>query len=280
VLDRREFVWRVSAAAVAVPGPLLALSAALEAQVEIPSEFDTSLDSIAVAFRAGTGTTMGYLSQPKKAGPYPGLVLLHDVAGLTAGTRGAARNVATSGYAVVAPDFLSPQGGVASFRGFNAEVTKAIAAMTPAAVAPQAIGALAFVKSHGGSGGRGTALVGFGWGATQAVLFAAGRSDVAACVAFYPDAQRVLPVLAKTSAPVLAILAGEDPETKDSAERFAQVTVAGRHPHAAKVFAGMARGFHDPGETKIYKPEPAKQAWAAAIEHLDAHAKPASTTGA
>ena len=46
-------------------------------------------------------------------------------------------------------------------------------------------------------------------------------------------------------------------------------------PHAAKVFAGMARGFHDPGETKVYKADAAKQAWSAAIEHLDAHAKKA-----
>jgi len=142
-------------------------------------------------------------------------------------------------------------------------------------VAPQAAAALAYVKSHGGGAGRGVALVGFGWGATQAVLFAAGRADVAACVAFYPDPKLALPALAKTSAPVLAILAGDDPEAAGAAERITQVAVGGRRPHAAKVFAGMARGFHDPGETKVYKADAAKQAWSAAIEHLDAHAKKA-----
>ena len=53
-----------------------------------------------------------------------------------------------------------------------------------------------------------------------------------------------------------------------------------QQPHAAKVFAGTARGFYDPGETKIYKPEAAKQAWAAAMAHLDAHAKRATGSAA
>jgi carboxymethylenebutenolidase len=188
-----------------------------------------------------------------------------------------ARHLATSGYAVVAPDLLSPRGGVASFRNVDADVQRAVTATTAAAVTPQMIAALSYVKSHGGGGGRGLGLVGFGWGGTQAVLFAAGRSDVAACVAFYPDPKLALPALAKTHAPVLAILAGDDPETSGAAERFAQVTVAGRTPHVAKLFAGAGRGFHDPGAAKIYKADLAKQAWTAAIDHLDAHTKKAQT---
>ena len=256
MLGRREFIhgWSV-----------LALAASLDAQVEVPSEFDTSLESIAVAFKAPTGMTMGYLSQPKASGARPGVVVLHDTAGLTNGIRGAARTVATGGYAVVAPDFLSPQGGVASFRGVDPDVRKAVAAITPAALLPQAVAALAFVRSHGGSGGRGVALVGFGWGATQAVQCAAGRTDVAACVAFSPELKTVLPALARTSAPVLVISAGDDPDGAAASDKI-------RAPHAVKVFAGTARGFHDPGETKAYKPEAAKQAWAAAMAHLQAHA--------
>jgi hypothetical protein len=76
---------------------------------------------------------------------------------------------------------------------------------------------------------------------------------------------------------VLAILAGDDPDTSGAAERFAQVTVGGRKPHAAKVFPGVGRGFHDPGAAKIYKADVAKQAWSAAIEHLDAYAKKPQT---
>jgi carboxymethylenebutenolidase len=250
---------------------MAAMAAVLNAQIQIPSEFDTSLDSIAVAFRGGAAMTLGYLSQPKAKGPHPGAVLLHDVAGLTTGVRGVARNLATSGYVVVAPDFLSLQGGVASFRSIEADVKKAVTATNAAAVGPQATGALTFLKAHGAD--RGVGLMGFGWGATQAMLFAAGRTDVAACVAFYPDPAQAMPVLAKATAPVLVILAGEDPQTKESAEKFTQAATASRHGHVVKVFPGVARGFHDPGEKAAYKPDVAKQAWTDAVAHLDAHTK-------
>ena len=48
-------------------------------------------------------------------------------------------------------------------------------------------------------------------------------------------------------------------------------------PTLAKVFPGVGRGFHDPGAAKIYKADVAKQAWSAAIEHLDAYAKKPQT---
>ena len=279
---RREFVRHLSVAAVAVPASMSALRlvepAALAAQIEIPSEFDTSLESIAVAFRGGTGMTLGYLSQPKVRGPHPGIVLMHDVAGLTTGVRGVARNLATSGYVVVAPDFLSPQGGVASFRGVDAEVKRAVAATPAAAVGPQATGALAFLKSHG-AGDRGMALVGFGWGATEALRFAAGRTDITACVVFYPDPVQTMPLLAKVSAPVLAMFAADDEQTSASAGKFAEAA-AGRRVHTVKVFPGVKRGFHDPGEKAAYKPDVAKQAWSDAIAHLDAHTKKAAATSA
>ena len=186
-IGRRELLRRIAIAAGCVSAPWLGLVPSLGAQIQIPSEFDNGLDSIAVAFKAPTGMTLGYMSQPKAAGMRPGVVMLHDMAGLSNAVRGMARSLANTGYAVVAPDLLSPQGGTAGFRGVDAEVQKAVAAATAAAVGQQATAALDYVKTHGGGGGRGLGLVGFGWGGTQALLHAAGRTDVAACVAFYPD---------------------------------------------------------------------------------------------
>jgi len=121
-IGRRELLRCLGIAAAGVSAPWLGLVPSVGAQVQIPSEFDNGLDSIAVAFKAPSGMTLGYWSQPKAAGMRPGIVMLHDVAGLSAGVRGMARSVANSGYAVVAPDVLSVQGGTAGFRGNDAEV--------------------------------------------------------------------------------------------------------------------------------------------------------------
>ena len=273
VAGRREFLRRIVLVTGCVPASLLAVAGSSAAQVTIPSEFDTSLESVAVAFKASPGMTLGYMSQPKASGSRPGLVLVHDVAGLTPGVRGVVRNLATAGYVVVAPDFLSPQGGTAGFRGGQEQVQRAVNATPATAVTTQATAALAYAKSHGGSGGRGLGLIGFGWGATQALLFAAGRADVAACVAFYPDPQQTLKVLAKITAPTLAIFAGDDAATSAGVKQFEQAATASRRAHSVKIFPGVGRGFHDPGETKIYKPDVAKEAWALAIQHLDSYTK-------
>jgi carboxymethylenebutenolidase len=263
-LRRREFLLRLAALAAATPAA---------AQVTIPSEFDLALESTSIAFRASTGMTLGYLSQPKAAGMRPGAVLVHDVNGLTAGIRGVARNLATSGYTVVAPDLLSPQGGTAGFRGAAAEVRKAVEAATAANVGSQITGAIAYAASHGGSGGRGPALFGIGWGATQALAAAGGRPELAAVVAFYPDPQQALAALPKLTAPALVVFAADDAATKDGVPKLEQAAASARQKHVVKVFPGVGRGFHDPGEGKIYKPEAAKEAWTLAIQHLDAHTK-------
>jgi carboxymethylenebutenolidase len=269
-LRRRDFLRRLAAA---TPAVALVGAASTGAQITIPSEFDLALDSTAVAFRGSTGMTLGYMSQPKAAGMRPGVVLMHDAAGLTAGMRGMARNLATSGYTVVVPDFLSPQGGTANFRGDAAAARKAVESTTAAAMLAQASSALAYTKTHGGSGGRGAGLVGVGWGATQALLVAAGRSEVAACVVLYPDPQAALPALAKIAAPVLAIFAADDPATSPGVQRFEQAAASGKQKHVVKVFPGVQRGFHDPGEAKIYKADAAKEAWTLVLQHLDANTK-------
>jgi carboxymethylenebutenolidase len=270
---RREFLRRVALVSASVPASLLTAGGLTAAQVTIPSEFDTSLESIAVAFRGASGMTLGYLSQPKAGGPRPGLVVVHDVAGLTPGIRGVSRNAATSGYTVVAPDLLSPQGGTAGFRGVEAEVQRAVNATSATAVAAQLTAALGYAKSHGSPGGNGSGLLGFGWGATQALLFAAGRAEIAACVAFYPDPQQTLPALAKITGSALAIFAEDDPATKDGVQQFEQAAKSGRRPHVVRVFPGLMRGFHDPAEAKIYRPDAAKEVWTLAIQHLDAHTR-------
>ena len=216
--------------------------------------------------------TLGYMSQPKGSAPRPGLVVVHDVAGLTPGIRGVSRNAATSGYTVVAPDLLSPQGGTAGFRGVEADVQRAVNATSVTVVAAQLTAALGYAKSHGGSG-HGSGLIGFGWGATQTLLFAPGRAEIAACVAFYPDPQQTLKALAKITAPALAIFAGDDPATKEGVQQFEQAVTSSRRSLVVRVFPGLMRGFHDPAETKVYKPDAAKEAWTLAMQHLDAHTK-------
>ena len=81
-----------------------------------PTESDSAnVDSTAVKMPGDGVTIEGYLSKPKGKGPFPGIILIHENRGLNEHIRDVARRLAGQGYATLAPDMLSRQGGTASF---------------------------------------------------------------------------------------------------------------------------------------------------------------------
>jgi carboxymethylenebutenolidase len=57
-------------------------------------------------------TFTAYLAVPPVPGPWPGVVVLHDVLGLTPDAKGQADWLAESGYLAVAPDLYSGGGKI------------------------------------------------------------------------------------------------------------------------------------------------------------------------
>lgn len=270
---RREFLRRLLMLT-SVPASMLAAAVGVSArQITIPPEFDTSLDSMAAAFRSGSAMTMSYLSQPKADGRYPGVIVMHDVAGLTTPIQGATRNVAASGYLTVAPDFLSRLGGTAGFRGVEADINRAVTGLTPEIVAAYTTGAIGHLRSMKRLEGQRIGVLGFGWGGSAALTAAAGHAEIGACVAFHADTQKAVKVVNTLKAPVAAIFAGEDAAAVASIAAFEHALKKQQLGHTIKVFPGVQRGFQDPAASKVYNAEAAKEAWALAVQHLDSHLK-------
>ena len=72
------------------------------------------------SFPVTSGTLPGYLAVPSTAGPWPGVVVLHEIFGLTDDIRAQADRFAAAGYLAIAPDLFAwgatPRCLVASFR--------------------------------------------------------------------------------------------------------------------------------------------------------------------
>ena len=64
-----------------------------------------------VTFRgAGGDTVAGYAARPLGAGPFPGVVVLHEVFGLVTHVKEVARKIAAQGYVAIAPDLHHREG--------------------------------------------------------------------------------------------------------------------------------------------------------------------------
>jgi carboxymethylenebutenolidase len=247
--------------------------ARLSAQVSMPHEFDNSLDSIAVAFRSGAAMTMGYLSQPKMDGAYPGVIVAHDESGLTTQVQGVTRNVAVAGYLALAPDFLSPVGGTASFRGVDAAVNRAVSSLstdTATTIGGSAIARLSSMKRLM-KGRIGT--LGFGWGGGAALACSIAHPEIAACVVFDTEIKQPVKSLEKLRAPLLAIYAGDDTAAVPGVAAFEAALKQHRRTYVVKVFPGVQRGFHDPAFGKVYNAAAAKEAWSMVLQHLQTNLK-------
>jgi len=59
------------------------------------------------SFDASDGRLAGYLAMPSGNGPWPGVVVLHEIFGLTDDIRRQADRFAEAGYLALAPDLYS-----------------------------------------------------------------------------------------------------------------------------------------------------------------------------
>lgn len=269
-ITRREFIRRAAVSAGAFEAAAVAISA--QAQQD-------PLESIALAYRStDEKMTMGYLSRPRVDAQLPGVVIVHDTAGLDDRIRDVARRIAGEQYMVVAPDFLSRHGGTAHFRGNEGDVAKAVGGVTRENVIADSGGALAYFKSTKRLRENRVATIGFGWGADGALSVAATHPDVRACVVFHGVPRVDAKSLAKVRAPLLAIFAGEDTAATQAIPALEEALKKAKIQYAIQVYPAVRTGFDDSTAKDRYNAEAAKDAWAKAIAHLDKWLKEGAAT--
>lgn len=89
-------------------GPTLAARSPLSVSAN-----DPAITASDVTFPGEGVTIMAYLAQPSTAGPFPGVLVCHENRGLTEHIRDVTRRLAKAGYAALAVDLLSRDGGTA-----------------------------------------------------------------------------------------------------------------------------------------------------------------------
>jgi carboxymethylenebutenolidase len=189
-----------------------------------------------VSFHVTGGERIGYLARPRGAGPWPGVVLIHEIFGLNADIRKLSDRFADTGYLALAPDFYA--GGKwrkcmrVAFQQLAAREGEFFDAVDAARE---------WLASQEDCTGR-IGVIGFCLGGGFALL-CAPRYDFGAAAVNYgevpEDAARIL----SGACPIVASYGGRDRTLRGRPERLQRALDLNQVEHDLKVYPDAGHGF-------------------------------------
>ena len=229
---------------------------------------DPAITAKAIEFPGLVSTLQGYLAAPAGGETYPGILLLHDIAGLSEHARDVARRLAKAGYVALAPDLLSRVGGTAK-AGTPAEVANKMARILIAQFIQDANTAVRYLETYPLVSKTRVGMMSFGVGGSFSWFLLAQNSDLKAGVIYYGLVPRLALVPAISSA-VLAIYGDSDGHDADDLKEFDAAMKKSGRPWNYKIEPKAGRGFFD-DTRRNYMPDAAKDAWKMSLDWYGSH---------
>jgi len=170
-----------------------------------------------VAGEVAIGDMPAYRAMPEGKGPFPLVLVVHEIFGVHEHIKDVCRRLAKAGYMAVAPELFARQGDVSKLQGFE-EILKVVGRVPDDQVMKDLDATTAWAKKTGKVDDNRVAITGFCWGGRIVWLYAA-RSSIKAGAAWYGRLSNALnanqtssplDVGAKLKAPVIGLYGGLD----------------------------------------------------------------------
>ena len=143
------------------------------------------LDAGEARVEAGDAEIPAYRAAPERGGPFPVVLVVHEIFGVHEHIKDVCRRFARLGYYAIAPDLFARQGDAAKEPDMAKIMTEIVAKTPDAEVASDLDATLRFAAASGAADVERAAVVGFCWGGRQAWLYAAHNPRLKAAVAWY-----------------------------------------------------------------------------------------------
>jgi carboxymethylenebutenolidase len=233
-----------------------------------------------LSFRRDGDTVRGYAAWPNGAGPFPGLVLIPDVRGLSDHYRDVARRFAAAGFLTFAIDLYSRE-GAPELPDMEA-VFRWIRALPDPRVLGDLAGAVRFLAGRPEARAERIGITGFCMGGQYALMASCSADGLAACVSWYGMLRYAEKSAAKPASPLelapqlrcpyLGLFGAEDAiiPLADVGELRAILERTGK-PYDIQVYPGAGHAFFNDTRADAYRPEAAADAWQRALQFLRRH---------
>jgi carboxymethylenebutenolidase len=217
------------------------------------------------------GSIPAYRAMPDRGGPFPTVLVVHEIFGVHEHIQDICRRLAKLGYYAIAPELYAREGDPAKIGDIKEIMTKIVAKTPDAQEMSDLDATVAFAKASGKADTSRLAITGFCRGGRTVWLYAAHNPELKAAVPWYgfldlpPTAlqpKSAIDVTGDLKAPVLGLYGGADPGNPPAliAKMEAACKTAGKTCKFV-VYPGAAHGFNADYRPS-YRPEAAKDGWA------------------
>jgi carboxymethylenebutenolidase len=248
------------AAAASSPAPLRAQTAA----VTVPAD-DPAIEAKPVSIPMGGSTLLAYLALPRNVPKAPGVSVVHENRGLLEHHKDVARRLAKAGYAALAVDLASAEGGTDKFAD-SAEVSALLAKTPPDQLVAMLNTGVRYLQGLPRVRGDRQGIVGFCFGGGLVWRTATQNSDLRAAVPFYGPNPPLADVT-RIRAAVLAFYGALDTFVNPGITAMREALDKAGVTYEMHIYPGAGHAFFHDGQSS-YNAEAAKDAWGRTIAWL------------
>jgi carboxymethylenebutenolidase len=215
-----------------------------------------------VQIKRGGEAIRAYVAYPERKDKAPGVIVIHEIFGLTDWEPTVADRLAKEGFVAIVPDLLSSQHGKTP--PDEDEGRKLVGELEPERITADLDATYAYLNGLPAVRKGDIATIGFCWGGAQSFRYATNNPNLKAAVVCYgsgPDTAS----MRRIKAPVLGIYGENDarinaalPDVNAAMEKYGKT-------FTQEVYPGTGHGFLKPGREGNDGPQP-ERAWKRIVE--------------
>ncbi len=218
-----------------------------------------------VNFPFGTQQRPGYLARPDGEGPFPGVLVIHEIFGLNENVKDIADRFAAEGYVALAVDLFAERNRVICV--FKVLRSQLFSPLENGNI-QELKSALTYLGEQPGVDSTHVGAIGFCMGGGLAIAWACTDNRLQAIAPYYGSNPRPLEAV-KRSCPVVGSYPGKD-FTAGAARKLDAELTKNNVTHDIKIYPGALHSFfNDKG--KSYNAEAAHDSWGRVIAFFGEH---------